>query len=61
MHIIKQLYDICEFLTLYGVQPRYPNELDITLDDAVKALDYADVVFVFYKNNNLWDVEKCTL
>ena len=57
----KQLYDTCEFLTLYGVQPRYPNELDITLGDAVKALNSADLVFDFYKNNNLWEVDKCTL
>ena len=31
----------CEVLTRYGVQPRYPNEMEITEDEMLKAIDYA--------------------
>ena len=31
----------CEVLTRYGVQPRYPNEMEITENDMQKALEYA--------------------
>ena len=30
----------CEVLTRYGVQPRYPNEMEITEKDMQKALEY---------------------
>ena len=30
----------CEVLTRYGIQPRYPNEMEITANDMEKALDY---------------------
>jgi len=35
------LKDICKFLTLFGVLPRYPNELEILATDAERALAYA--------------------
>ena len=31
----------CSVLTGYGVQPRYPQEIGITITDALKALEYA--------------------
>jgi hypothetical protein len=31
----------CSTLTRYGVQPRYPRELGITVNDTLKALEYA--------------------
>ena len=30
----------CEVLTRYGVQPRYPNEMEITENDMQKAIEY---------------------
>ncbi|MCL2049760.1 MAG: HEPN domain-containing protein [Defluviitaleaceae bacterium] len=30
----------CEVLTRYGVQPRYPNEMEITENDMKKAIEY---------------------
>ena len=48
-----KLSDICEFLTLYGVQSRYPNELDIIEEDANKALRYIQEVFDFFIHNGL--------
>ena len=31
----------CDTLNRYGVQPRYPNELGVTVNDTLKALEYA--------------------
>jgi len=31
----------CEVLSRYGVQPRYPNEMEITEKDMRKAIEYA--------------------
>ena len=31
----------CGALTRYGVQPRYPNEMGVTENDTLKALEYA--------------------
>jgi HEPN domain-containing protein len=31
----------CDVLTRYGVQPRYPREIGVTVNDALKALEYA--------------------
>jgi len=30
----------CEILSRYGVQPRYPNEMEITERDMQKAIEY---------------------
>ena len=38
--IIKQ----CSVLTLYGVQPRYPNEIIVENSDMKKALEYANQI-----------------
>jgi HEPN domain-containing protein len=48
-----ELNDICEFLTLYGVQPRYPNELEILDEDANRALRYTQTVTAFFERNGL--------
>ena len=45
----RDLSDICEFLTLYGVQPRYPNELNIIDEDANRALRYVRIILDFYE------------
>jgi HEPN domain-containing protein len=50
-----ELSDICDFLTLYGVQPRYPNELDIIDEDANRALRYIQVVLDFYEKCGFTD------
>jgi HEPN domain-containing protein len=40
----------CAFLNPYGVMPRYPNELQITVDDAKVALLYANDIKVFIRS-----------
>ena len=37
----QKLYEISELLTQYGVQPRYPNEMEILEVDSGKALKNA--------------------
>jgi len=37
----SSLDDVCGVLTQYGVQPRYPREIGVTINDALKALEYA--------------------
>ncbi|MCL2083393.1 MAG: HEPN domain-containing protein [Oscillospiraceae bacterium] len=54
----KALYDMCEFLTLYGVQPRYPNELEILGDDADRALRYIKGIVDFFETCGFMDVEE---
>ena len=44
----SELSDISEFLTLYGVQPRYPNEIEIIDEDANRALRYIQDVMTFF-------------
>jgi HEPN domain-containing protein len=34
----------CNVLTDYGVQPRYPHEMDIQESDMLKALEYARII-----------------
>ena len=41
------IYDQCESLTRYGVQPRYPHEMEITEQDMKKALEYAKQIKEF--------------
>ena len=35
------IYDQCESLTRYGVQPRYPHEMEISEQNMKKALEHA--------------------
>ncbi|MDR3013696.1 MAG: HEPN domain-containing protein [Chitinispirillales bacterium] len=37
----KEIEVACNILTAYGVQPRYPNEMEIFEYDMLKALEYA--------------------
>jgi len=37
----KEIEKVCNILTVYGTQPRYPNEMEISLRDMQKALEYA--------------------
>ena len=47
----KELSDKCEFLTLYGTQPRYPNELEIIDEDANRALRYIQEIVDFFERH----------
>jgi len=51
MHKIEprfsELSDICDFLTAFGVQPRYPDETTILDEDADKALGSIKSVMEF--------------
>jgi len=38
---------ICDTLNRYGVQPRYPNEIEILEQDMLKALEYARQIWDF--------------
>ena len=38
---------LCGILTRYGVQPRYPQEIGITADDTLNALEYANKIRSF--------------
>ena len=46
----KSFIDICKFLTLFGVIPRYPNELEISESDAKRALSYSQKIMCFFNN-----------
>ena len=37
----QEIEQACHVLTRYGVQPRYPNEMEITEKNMQKALEYA--------------------
>jgi HEPN domain-containing protein len=45
----KELHDISDFLTVFGVQPRYPDELTVLDEDADKALLDIQKIMDFYK------------
>jgi len=47
----NELSDICEFLTLYGTQPRYPSELEIIDEDADRALRYIHAIIDFFEKH----------
>jgi HEPN domain-containing protein len=44
-----ELGDICDFLTVFGVQPRYPNELEVLDEDARRALRDVQTIMDFFK------------
>ena len=49
----EELSDISEFLTLFGIQPRYPNELEVLADDVEKALRGAQTIMGFFRENGI--------
>ena len=49
MNFIKQ----CRYLTRFGVLPKYPNELQITNDDAKAAIRFAGEIKEFVVNMSL--------
>jgi len=49
----QQLYDICEFLTQYGVQPRYPNEIEVLEIDVEKALQNVREMIEFFESQEI--------
>ncbi|MCL2108284.1 MAG: HEPN domain-containing protein [Oscillospiraceae bacterium] len=54
--IDKRFEDVknyCKFLTLFGVLPRYPYEIDITESDTDRALEYSQKVIDFFNSCNL--------
>jgi HEPN domain-containing protein len=48
-----ELSDICEFLTIFGVQPRYPNEIEVLDEDTKRALRDAQTVIGFFRKHNI--------
>ena len=42
-----EIGQVCDVLTRYGVQPRYPNEILIIEKDMEKALEYAQKIRAF--------------
>jgi len=48
--LFSGLNDICEFLTAFGIQPRYPNEVVVLDEDADKALSAIQEIMVFFSN-----------
>jgi len=38
---------VCGILTRYGVQPRYPQEIEITANDTLMAIEYAQQIRTF--------------
>ena len=46
MKFLKQ----CQYLTDFGVMPKYPNELQLTEDDAKAAIRFAEEVKEFVKS-----------
>jgi len=49
----ERLRDICDFLTLFGVQPRYPHELEVLESDAERAIQSAKTVVSFFTENGI--------
>ena len=49
----QDLYDICEFLTRFGVQPRYPNEIEVSEPDAEKALQSVQTMIEFFETQGI--------
>jgi HEPN domain-containing protein len=49
----NELSDMCDFLTMFGVQPRYPNELEVLDDDAKMALHDARTMMGFFRKHNI--------
>jgi len=49
----EEVRDICQRLTRYGVQPRYPNEIEILESDAEAALQNAREMIEFYKSQGI--------
>jgi HEPN domain-containing protein len=48
-----ELSDLCDFLTVFGVQPRYPNEIEVLNEDARKALRDVQTVMDFFRKYNI--------
>ena len=57
---LNQIKQLCVILTQYGVQPRYPGEMEINKEDMLKALQIAeDIKIIFHKKiPELFRVEK---
>jgi len=50
---LSALSDVCDFLTLFGVGARYPNEIEILEEDATKAIVYAEQVVDFFVSGGI--------
>ena len=46
----EELKEVCQFLNLYGVQPRYPNEIEIIETDAAISLKSVQKTIDFFEN-----------
>jgi len=45
----EELYDICKDLTPYGVQPRYPNEIEVSETDVETAIQNVQTMIEFFE------------
>ncbi|MCL2427415.1 MAG: HEPN domain-containing protein [Oscillospiraceae bacterium] len=54
----SEISDICDFLTAFGVQPRYPDELTILDEDADKSLTSIQKVMSFFKSLSIEENEE---
>ena len=49
----KDLKDICKSLNPYGVQPRYPNEIEVFENDVEKALQSVQTMIEFFEGQGI--------
>ena len=49
----QKMYSVCEFLTQYGVQPRYPNEIEVLEIDSERALKNVQEMLVFFESQGI--------
>lgn len=54
----EELYDVCAFLTRYGVQPRYPNEIEVLEEDAERALQSTHIMAAFFESRGYYSCEE---
>ena len=50
----EDLKDICEELNPYGVQPRYPNEIEVFETDVEKALQSVQTMIEFFEGQGIF-------
>ena len=53
----EELKVVCQFLNIYGVQPRYPNEIEVLEADAEKSIKCVQKTVDFFENQKQWNKE----
>jgi HEPN domain-containing protein len=49
----EEIYDMCQLLNPYGVQPRYPDEIEISETDAETALQNVQAMIDFFEGQGI--------